>query len=150
FANHMTPANLDQICYKKNFLTEVIARADFVTPFPDFDTKLPPELTEVALKHFPIYEPQQLVTREIEFKPMPGPVSTKEHSFTEWQFHGKERKKTLKITQNALLITYIAYERFEDFRDEFLALFTATCKSFPAARIGRLGLRFINNINLEN
>ena len=55
------PTNLAEICYRKNFLTEVIVRADFVSPFPDFDKKLPTELTEIALKRFPIYEPQQSV-----------------------------------------------------------------------------------------
>jgi uncharacterized protein (TIGR04255 family) len=144
------PTNLDKICYKKNSLTEVIARADFVSPFPDFDKKLPTELTEIALKRFPIYEPQQSVEREIQFKMELGPISTKERTFTEWVFHGKERKKTLKIVPQAMMVTYTEYERFEDFRDEFLAIFAATCKSFPDARIGRLGLRFINNVNLED
>lgn len=144
------PTNLAEICYRKNFLTEVIVRADFVSPFPDFDKKLPTELTEIALKRFPIYEPQQSVEREIQFKIEPGPISTKERTFTEWVFHGKERKKTLRIIPQALMITYTEYERFEDFRDEFLAIFAATCKTFPDARIGRLGLRFINNVNLED
>jgi uncharacterized protein (TIGR04255 family) len=146
----MTSPVLDEICYKKNFLTEVIARADFVTPFPNFDTKLPTELTEAALKRFPIYEPQQRVERQIEVKPEPGPISIKEHPFTEWVFHGKEREKSLKITQTALVITYTRYTRFEEFRDEFLALFAATCQSFPDARIGRLGLRFINTVDLDH
>jgi len=144
------PTNLAEICYRKNFLTEVIVRADFVSPFPDFDKKLPTELTEIALRRFPIYEPQQSVEREIQFKIEPGPISTKERTFTEWVFHGKERKKTLRIIPQALMITYTEYERFEDFRDEFLAIFAATCKTFPDARIGRLGLRFINNVNLED
>jgi uncharacterized protein (TIGR04255 family) len=144
------PTNLAEVCYKKNFLSEVIARADFVSPFPDFDKKLPTELTEIALKRFPIYEPQQSVERQIEFKAEPGPISTKERTFTQWVFHGKERNKTLNIIPQALMITYTKYVRFEDFRDEFLTIFTATCKTFPDARIGRLGLRFINNVNLED
>ena len=45
---------IDEICYKKNFLTEVIVRIDFVSRMDDICNNLPKSLSKEILKHFPI------------------------------------------------------------------------------------------------
>jgi uncharacterized protein (TIGR04255 family) len=144
-----TDGALDRICYKRNFLTEVITRADFVTPLPGLDSKLPPALTDVAMKQFPIFEPQSRLERQFEMKPVPGQITTKERSYTDWAFHGKNREKSVTLSQGCLIVRYTKYTRFEDLSADFSAVFNAVCTSFPDSRVGRLGLRYINTLDFE-
>lgn len=136
--------DLSSICYKKNDLSEVVARVDFVSPVESLATSLPKRLSTIALRDFPTAEARPKVTQEVRLAS--DKISTRKSEFTEWQFHGREREKTLAIAPTAVLVRYTAYRTYEELRDQFIAFLASFFKAFPDAQPGRLGLRYINSI----
>jgi uncharacterized protein (TIGR04255 family) len=59
-------------------------------------------------------------------------------------------KKTLTINQIAIFVSYKKYNAFEDLKQDFLQTLLALFGSFPDVQVSRLGLRYINNIMLDN
>ncbi len=139
---------LDQICYPRNFLTQVIARIDLLTGIEGLEAALPSPLNEMALRTFPLREPRELIARELQMGPKE--IATKQSEFTEWRFHGRRREKTLAIGPTWMYVTYKHFEKYEQLRREFLEQAGAFFREYPNAEPSRLGLRYINEINLSN
>jgi len=136
--------------YSRNFLTNVVVRVDFPNPLQT--DSLSPHLTKVILKSFPISEPKKMVHVEAKFKLGPH----KEMEFKadeetiEWNYWGMNREKRLIINKDFLSITYIKwYKSFDDLKSEFLTIVNKLFEVFKDIQINRLGLRYINEINLE-
>ena len=134
------------ICYRKNFLKEVIVRIDLLNSLPGVGNALPSTLTEVAIRNFPIPEPRQAVHREVKIGP--EGISTTEESVKEWLFHGKERTKTLTIGQQVLLVQHTAYETYELLKGEFTEILNNTTALFQDIQPKRVGLRYVNTIEV--
>lgn len=135
------------ICYKRNFLKEVIARIDLLNPLPAVETALPPALTEVALRTFPIAEPREAVRREVQIGPQG--VAQSEARFTEWHFHGKDRDKTLTVGPQVVLVQHRKYESYELVRTEFIRVLDRLFGLFEGVQPSRVGLRYVNVIELD-
>lgn len=135
------------ICYKKNFLKEVIARVDLLSPLPGVDTTLPASLSRLAVKNFPIPEPKEGIQRMVKVGPE-GVVESSEEQFKQWRFHGKERTKTLTIGRNAVFVQYTAYQTYEHMKGEFLQILNGIAELFEGSQSSRVGLRYVNKIDL--
>lgn len=141
---------MDKIKYKKNYLTGVIVRIDFAIPLPNLEKGLPPELSKTILKSFPILEPQKLIQSTFKININSSEkqnVPTKQ--ITIWNYYGKNREKTLSIGEMHFYIEYKAYNRFEDLKEEFFPILTSFFKEFKEAQVSRLGLRYINNVEIN-
>lgn len=136
--------------YKKNFLTNVIVRVDFPNPLKT--DSLPPDITKVILKSFPISEPKKLFQMVGSFKVEPKKkfeVETGEET-TEWNYYGVNREKRLIIQKDSLSISYMkSYRGYEDLKSEFLGIIDKLFEVFTDIQVNRLGLRYINEINLD-
>jgi uncharacterized protein (TIGR04255 family) len=137
----------EDIHYEKHYLTEVIARIDFLNLLENIETKLPKELHTAALEHFPIAEPQKIVHRSIQASQ--DDLVTRRSSFIQWNFHGKNREKTLAIERGAIFVVYRSYDSYETLRDEFLGFASSFFDVYEDAQVRRLGLRYINNIEIR-
>jgi len=142
-----TPA-LDAICYKRNFLTEVIARLDFVSPVAGIASELPKALSAGLLRYFPIGEPQPMFTQKIQVLPTAVAEPPKKE-FTQWNFFGMRREKRAVLTPNFLFVSFNTYETYEKLRAEFLAILTPFFQGFPDAQPSRMGLRYINSLSFD-
>jgi uncharacterized protein (TIGR04255 family) len=138
--------DLSTICYKKNFLKEVIARIDLVSPVEAIGKELPKTIAKAALKIFPIDEPKPAFTQEFLFSAQE--MLTRKKEFTEWNFYGTSREKRLAITAQALFVTYLKYEKYEKFREEFCAIVDTFFATNKEAQPSRLGLRYIDELKL--
>lgn len=136
------------IVYKKNYLTNVVARIDFISPLQDLNSKLPPEISKTALINFPIYEPQKVVARQLQITSKD--FQQKEEEFMQWVFHGKDREKKLWINPSAVFVEYTKYVNYKEMRDQFMKVLRALFDVYGDAVCSRIGLRYINNIVLEN
>lgn len=133
--------------YKKNFLSQVIARVDFSTPLPGVADSLPGDVAKLALAHFPISEPRKRVGGSIKFDPQGNTSTEKLATITLWQYHGKERTKSLLIAQDFMFVVYNRYENLGALKTDFLPILKALFKRFPEDMVvNRFGLRYINNI----
>lgn len=136
--------------YKKNFLTNVIVRVDFPNTLKT--DSLPSDFTKVILKSFPISEPKKFYQMVGTFKVDPKKkfeIETGEET-TEWNYYGANREKRLVIQKDFLSISYMkSYKGYEDLKSEFLNIINKLFEVFTDIQVNRLGLRYINEINLD-
>lgn len=132
--------------YAKTFLKDVILRIDFVSPVPAINISLPKSVTTIISKYFPIAEPRNI--QEISFG-LPGEAEKKQGVEKDWVFHGKQREKLLSIVTNAMYIKMTVYTSFEDLKQQFVDIADVLFREFPDIQGRRLGLRYINQLNLR-
>lgn len=138
----------EDIRYEKHFLKEVIMRIDFVAPLDELTKSLPQKVVKVASQQFPIAEPTEGFTEQLELRAGELHHQRKMH-FKQWNFFGKEREKHLVLAAPFMFIAFARYTKYEALRDTLTAIVDAVAKRFPDARAGRFGLRYINNIEIE-
>lgn len=134
--------------YKKNYLKQVIIRIDFLNPIQSLNTEFPIVLGSIIKNFFPIAEPKDVLARELQFTL--DKIDTKETKIKEWNFFGKERDKKLTISQNSMVIIFNIYRTFDDFINPFKSVVDVLFKLFKELQINRVGLRYINNIELSD
>src|SRR5690606_12329977 len=128
------------VCYKRNFLKNVIARVDFPSPVEGLKDQVPSRISKKILKTFPIAEPKKVIARELMLSP--NSLKQKELEMTEWHFHGKDRTKTLTIIPSAIFVEYRAYRDYETLREEFLNAVGLIFENYKDVVGSRLGLRY--------
>jgi len=134
--------------YRKNYLTQVIARIDFLSPLSSLQEALPAAVGEVSTRFFPIPEPKEIVGREFWISSETKQVNEKDIITKEWHFFGKRREKRLVITREFMFVEFKVYESFDDFRTHFIGISDGLFGTFDDLQVKRLGLRYINNIEV--
>jgi uncharacterized protein (TIGR04255 family) len=140
----MEQAATDKICYKRNYLTAVIARVDLASPVESLGKELPKPILAEALRGFPIREPRPVRMQQLSFSK--EGVHTEGKESTEWNYFGRDRGKRLTIATQAIFIAYDRYERYESLRDEFVSIVKVFFENCNQAQPNRLGLRYVNEI----
>ena len=84
--------------YKKNYLTHVIGRIDFLSPLSSLQEALPTSVGTVSKSLFQVPEPKEIVCHEFWIQSDTKQVQEKNVTTKEWHFFGKEREKRLVIT----------------------------------------------------
>ncbi len=141
---------LEEICYKRDFLTNVIARVDFINPIEVLNKQVPKLLADLILRNFPIMEPKKAFAQELKISAQGGVDNVKRTELQEWHFHGRNREKVLSLTPTSLLIGYKKFNTYRLMRDEFFEIIELFFKHFKDALGSRLGLRYINEISLPD
>lgn len=135
--------------YRKNFITQVLIRADFVRgSYPLAGA--PGEEILALCADYPL---RQSITRnknEVRIQKTPqGPVKdTRSYSFPEHNFWTEDKSRRIAVSREYALIEWKSYESFEALREEFLELMETIAGPNPSVKIGRLGMRYINEIKL--
>jgi uncharacterized protein (TIGR04255 family) len=138
----------EDICYKTDFLKEVVVRVDFLSPVWEVAKSLPPTISQEARRKFPIADPTPFVFEQLQVSEQG--VSRSKTTGTEWRFHGMERDKTLCFHPTFLWIQYTSYDSYETLKSEFQDAMHSFLQAFKDTKVSRLGLRYINNVVLEN
>lgn len=134
--------------YKKNFLTRVLIKIDFPAPIPNLKNSLVDDLMKKALELFPIKEPRQRIGMKLEISPKEVKREDIEAA-TEWVFHGRNREKSLNISPDFMYVSYKKFESFDKFKSDFFGISDILFKSYRGLQVSRLGLRYVNNIELQ-
>ncbi|MCO5250968.1 MAG: TIGR04255 family protein [Candidatus Kapabacteria bacterium] len=138
---------MDQICYKKNFITAAIARIDFLNPIDEIDNKLPKAFIDSLKNNFPIAESNPIKTDTFAISHIETKQSTE--SMIEWKFWNKERNRLIVLTKFSLALSQNYYSTFEEFTYEFETALTSICSVYNNPEIRRFGLRYVNEINIS-
>lgn len=138
------------IKYQKNYLTEVIAKIDFLNPINSLEDKFPTNLRSEIKRLFPIAEPQDIIAAEFQIKQSPDSSNIKSNkkNFKNWNFYDKNRNKLLQISYKDMYIVFKVYESFADFKACFMDVTDSLFKELEELQIKRLGLRYTNNIEI--
>lgn len=136
--------------YKKHFLSRVIVRIDFASPIETINRKVPKQLSIKALKLFPIQDPPKTYVETV-FKISTDEGAKKKEEITRkvWVFHGKDRDKRLELAPTHFLFDIRNYSTYEEMKEQFLSLVEILSDENEEMVIKRLGLRYINNIELK-
>jgi len=134
--------------YAKNYLSQVIARIDFHSPIVSLNEDMPSKLTTTIKKFFSVPEPKEIPVHEFHLGPTPAQIEKKQGTIREWHFYGIDRNKHLVITQFFMFIEFTHYSTFEDFSTHFTSVVDGLYNIYKELQIQRLGLRYINNIEV--
>lgn len=137
----------DEICYKSPFLKEVILRIDFPAPIEELEKSLPSKIQKAVIKKFPISESQKLQAQEFQIAGQSFQANTRE--LTQWAFHGKEREKTLTILPESIVLISKSYKSFEVFIGDITDILIEFYKTFKDLSANRIGLRYVNVLELD-
>ena len=136
--------------YRQNYLTQVIIRVDY-DALPALQSQEPTELSNRVKARFPIVTGTPVAKIVVNFSPAGSGVQ-QQLVGKQWE-HRKEAggTKALFFTPDHLSLEYGRgdYDHFPPFRAEFDEAFNALVQLYPDVRITRIGLRYINQIRLE-
>jgi uncharacterized protein (TIGR04255 family) len=140
--------------YVNNRLKHVIIKVDFNNMLP-IDDNLPKDVLEVAHTTFPLLEPIPASHSEIRVSSDGAKVTNVEQGIN-WIFYGTNKEKALSIKREgshrektSISIDYFKYKSFDVCKEEFISIFNKFIEVFPESQIGRVGLRYVNNIDIN-
>lgn len=114
------------------------------------EKNLPAKLSRQIGKYFPIPEPKKAAFAK-EFQITSGGVKeTVNKEFFEWHFFGKEREKELVISPDTMFINYLKYDSFEILVEDFQGAFSKLFELQNDLQVRRVGLRYMNNIEIKD
>lgn len=134
--------------YEKNFITQVVLRADFV---PDTVPMIQPEESVAAvLDAFPVRNRMNRSRSEVRVRKTPqGPVrDTHTTNFIENNFWTEDKTRRIAVCSEYLFLEEKRYESYAALREQFLDAFDAVAALAPGMKLKRLGMRYINEIKL--
>ena len=140
--------NRDEICYKRNYLTSVIARIDFPSPLKQVSKGLPRPMVDLIKEMFPVPEPKPFVAQEMQFSNMQV-KQRRVNEGIEWNFHGENKEKTLTIGPSALFVNWRQYNSYQDLKNEFLRTALEFLGHYKGTQISRIGMRAINELKMD-
>jgi uncharacterized protein (TIGR04255 family) len=138
----------NKIMYKNNYLSKVIIRVDFLSPIKNIENELPRQISEIIKFNYPIAEPKKVVVENKTFSKN-GIINTFIDEKTEWHFYDKEREKELVIIPTSIFVNFLKYTSYEELKREFQEVINKFFELFDEAQVSRLGLRYINDISLN-
>jgi uncharacterized protein (TIGR04255 family) len=142
----MEENHYEHLHYNKNFLTEVLARMDFLGKIEELRESFPRQLGNIISETFPILEPQKVVAQELMVSPEGGQKADGPITSNQWKFYGASREKYLTLSADVILTSHSAYGSFEDFLSGILPALDFLAKQYPDLQVRRVGLRYINNL----
>ena len=134
--------------YEKNFITQVVLRADFA---PGSVPMVQPEESLLsALDGFPVRSRLNRTKSEVHIRKTPqGPVrDTQTRNFVENNFMTEDKTRRIALCGEYLFLEEKRYESYAALRDLFLDVLEPAAAQYPGMQIKRLGMRFINEIKL--
>lgn len=135
------------ICYNNPFLKEVIFRIDFPTPLENVNTAVPSTVLREIMRAFPIAEPQTVQSQELQISM--ETVSSSIQEMKKWVYHGREREKSMILESQSLTMTIKRYETYDGAISEFKAVLDALFRESRDLFSSRIGVRYINSIDLN-
>lgn len=134
--------------YKKNYLTNVIFNLDFPT-LNEYNLDKLKEFQKLIKDLYPILEEIKGVSFEHKLeKEGVHDYTTKE--LVKYMFFNKTKTRLLTFDSNKLIMDFNDYTHFEEYVAALKAALEGLFKTFPSVISTRVGLRYINQITLNN
>jgi len=135
--------------YKKTFIRQVIARIDFAAPLDKLEKEVPKGFDKLAQKYFPIKVPVQMVSVAMIAGANIAIDTTKKYPM--WEYQDRKRENKLELFPTHMDVVFTKYTNYyKDLKNTFVELADALTKEITEITIKRFGLRFINNIDVED
>lgn len=138
----------EDICYKKNYVFQVIFRIDLANPIDELASQMPREIGSKIKENYPIFEPQEIIGREFTINNFGigniGNIGT--NGVKKWVFYSRNRKNTCAILTNCIMFTYSIYNTFDEIKSVILDIINTIDKKYEKKELSasRIGMRFVN------
>lgn len=133
--------------YKKNFLSNVVFKLDFPT-LSDYGFEKIKEFQKLIKKEFQILEEKKGIMIEHELKGV-EPIVSKTTEMLKWMFFNKTKTRIISFENNNIIVEFKEYTHFEEYFKIVDLVTKSIFQLFPSIVSTRLGVRYINQINLE-
>lgn len=135
--------------YAKNFITQVVLRADFAPGTVPMTQPLSEELL-ASLAEFPIRSTVNRAKTEFRIqKTAQGPVkNTSTRNFPEHNFVSEDKTGRVALSTDYIFLEVRRFGGYLPLRDLFLDILDALAAQYPGMKLRRLGMRYINEIKL--
>lgn len=132
--------------YSKNFLSNVILRADFISEEISLRNELNNEVKSLIAKKFPIIEERIITETTVAISNDKHERINKEEKYTEWHFFSSNREMEFCITSKFIYINLTKYTSYEVLKNNFLIICNEFQKQYGNTMVHRIGLRYIDQI----
>ena len=141
-AEFPTPLNLpdiQEVEFERNFIKTTVCELRFPTLL-EFETKPPVQLQKALRKDYPHYEPAQGVSVS------PAVVDRE----TRYLFKSRKKDWTVSFKASAIALETSRYTNFEEFSQRLENLFAKSRSLLDTDFFTRIGLRYIDEIPIED
>lgn len=142
----METKKLETIRYKTNFLKNVIFRIDF-SPIVRLKKELSPDFQDVLRPNFPLFEEQTAVEYFTTIKE-DRKIDETRTSYV-WNFFTHEKTQKVTVSYQHLAVEFFKYHHFNEFNQIVEQVYTSFSHFYKPLDVKRLGLRYINNIVID-
>ncbi len=134
--------------YARNFITQVVLRADFVPE--SMPMSQPEEGVLTTLEGYPVRNSLNRQKNEVHIRKTPqGPVrDTRTSNYVEHSFWTEDKSRRVVLCGEYLFLEEKRYEGYGPLREQFMDTLDALASQCPRMELRRLGMRFINEIKL--
>lgn len=136
--------------YKNNMIKEAIIRLDFESPINELKAIIPTSIENLILKKYSQKETNEGFNEEIRINSANGNIERIQTPFKDWSFWGNSKSQRICISENFVFVSHQNYLSFEDFYTTYETLIKELFKLEPELKIKRVGIRYINNIELDD
>lgn len=132
--------------YTKNFLTNVIVRADFAAPWLREPTPYPTSVTTSILQDFPVEE-QRTVVFGLGPVPPPPDGNDSSASILEAGYYSLDRSRHVGLARGYVFLEETRYEGFAKMSERLFKIMQPIFDAAPGLAVKRLGVRYINVVS---
>jgi len=133
--------------YKKNFLKQVLVRVDFQKPLESYNKGLNPAVEQAIKRKFPNLVEDKLKQQSFCIESDQAKMSTINQIL--WTYYSDKKDKHTRIEPTDFYIQYDKYYSFEQLKKDFKLVFDSLIKSYGELNITRIGLRYIDEIEIK-
>ena len=133
--------------YKKNFLLNVVFKLNFPT-LSDYGNEKAAEFQKQVKKYFQILQEQKGLSIERKFKETEH-IEVKAAETQKWAFFNKTKTRSISFEFDNIIVEFKEYSHFEDFLKIINRVTKSLFELFPSIVSTRLGIRYINQIKIE-
>ncbi len=131
-----------KVNYKNNFIANVIVQLDFA-PVKRFFDAVPKDIIDALQNEYACFQGQPLSQVQVNVA-----TGAKIETVTPvWMFRSADSTVEMQLTQDFLKLNCVKYTSFEDLMVHIKKITSLLSNDVPV--IGRLGLRYINQIGVE-
>lgn len=137
--------------YIKNYIKDVIFRIDFPSTPAKLENELMAPLAKKILEKYPIFEKRDIVIKDLKISAL-EPFKETSSDLTEFVYQGQDRDKSFVLSNKYMYINHKSWSStsFDEIRNFFIEILEEIISSNPDLQVTRLGLRYINHIQLED
>lgn len=142
----------DEICYKNNFLKQVIFRIDFTDIIEEIEENgtLNNELESFITKFLPFEDRKEGLKGGVKIDATTlKPEIQKTHKIYSFQFYNQEQNFFIIIDAISITIICKKYISFEDFKEKIIKTIKCLFNRYSNLKISRIGLRYINEFSFK-